>query len=253
MAAAVADRTAPQRQHRQDDETERKTLALRESSGNPYQWDIDLTAVTLGNFNHRKMSLVRDYSGAGRKRSRERGLRPRVLAAAAPGRRRGATRAAAARAVARGAGRRHANRRRGTGAHRHQLHHPGAAGHGEVADHHQPHCRLRGPRPARAVRLREARRHRRGVPSPAAAGTGRAVLHDPRLAGRQENLRAEPQARPTSTGSRSARGAHARVGASAPGCRRHGARPAGARMLRRRHARRARAHRRHLARRWWRG
>ncbi len=44
-------------------ETERTTLALRESSGNPYQWDIDLTAVTLGNFNHRKMSLVRDYSG----------------------------------------------------------------------------------------------------------------------------------------------------------------------------------------------
>lgn len=45
------------------EETERTTLALRESSGNPYQWDIDLTAVTLGNFNHRKMSLVRDYSG----------------------------------------------------------------------------------------------------------------------------------------------------------------------------------------------
>ncbi|WP_418116709.1 AAA domain-containing protein [Variovorax sp. 350MFTsu5.1] len=44
-------------------QTERKTIELRESSGNPYQWDIDLTAVTLGNFNHRKMSLVRDYSG----------------------------------------------------------------------------------------------------------------------------------------------------------------------------------------------
>jgi len=44
-------------------ETERTTFALQESSGNPYQWDIDLTAVTLGNFNHRKMSLVRDYSG----------------------------------------------------------------------------------------------------------------------------------------------------------------------------------------------
>ncbi|MGJ7611255.1 MULTISPECIES: AAA domain-containing protein [unclassified Variovorax] len=51
MAAAVAE------------ETERTTLQLRESTGNPYQWDIDLTAVTLGNFNHRKMSLVRDYSG----------------------------------------------------------------------------------------------------------------------------------------------------------------------------------------------
>lgn len=36
---------------------------MRENAGNPYQWDVDLTAVTLGNFNHRKMSLVRDYSG----------------------------------------------------------------------------------------------------------------------------------------------------------------------------------------------
>jgi predicted DNA-binding WGR domain protein len=38
------------------------TFALRESSGNPYLWDLDLTAVTLGNFNYRKMSLVRDYN-----------------------------------------------------------------------------------------------------------------------------------------------------------------------------------------------
>ncbi|MET3443540.1 very-short-patch-repair endonuclease [Variovorax paradoxus] len=43
-------------------QTERETFTLRESAGNPYQWDVDLTSVTLGNFNHRKMSLVRDYS-----------------------------------------------------------------------------------------------------------------------------------------------------------------------------------------------
>jgi len=43
-------------------EVESTTYALREASGNPYQWDLDLTAVTLGNFNYRKMSLVRDYS-----------------------------------------------------------------------------------------------------------------------------------------------------------------------------------------------
>jgi len=43
-------------------QTERETFTLRESTGNPYQWDVDLTSVTLGNFNHRKMSLVRDYS-----------------------------------------------------------------------------------------------------------------------------------------------------------------------------------------------
>jgi len=43
-------------------EVEHATFALRESSGNPYQWDVDLASVTLGNFNYRKMSLVRDYN-----------------------------------------------------------------------------------------------------------------------------------------------------------------------------------------------
>jgi predicted DNA-binding WGR domain protein len=43
-------------------EAEHTTYALRGNSGNPYQWDIDLAAVTLGNFNYRKMSLVRDYN-----------------------------------------------------------------------------------------------------------------------------------------------------------------------------------------------
>ncbi|HEX6707739.1 MAG TPA: DUF4011 domain-containing protein [Albitalea sp.] len=43
-------------------EIEATTFALRERGGNPYLWDLDLTAVTLGNFNYRKMSLVRDYN-----------------------------------------------------------------------------------------------------------------------------------------------------------------------------------------------
>lgn len=43
-------------------EDERTTFALRERTGNPYEWDLDLTSVTLGNFNYRKMSLVRDYN-----------------------------------------------------------------------------------------------------------------------------------------------------------------------------------------------
>lgn len=43
-------------------EVEHTTYALKEGGGNPYQWDIDLTTVTLGNFNYRKMSLVRDYN-----------------------------------------------------------------------------------------------------------------------------------------------------------------------------------------------
>src|SRR4030095_6973976 len=43
-------------------ETERQTFALREERpGNPYSWDFDLCSLTVGNFNYRKMSLVRDY------------------------------------------------------------------------------------------------------------------------------------------------------------------------------------------------
>src|SRR5262249_23529410 len=43
-------------------ETERLTFALREEpTGSPYSWDFDLCSMTLGNFNYRKMSLVRDY------------------------------------------------------------------------------------------------------------------------------------------------------------------------------------------------
>lgn len=32
------------------------------TGGGPYEWAIDLCSVTLGNFNYRKMSLVRDYA-----------------------------------------------------------------------------------------------------------------------------------------------------------------------------------------------
>ena len=42
---------------------DRKTFALVEDGvGNPYSWEFDLCAVTLANFNYRKMTLVRDYS-----------------------------------------------------------------------------------------------------------------------------------------------------------------------------------------------
>jgi hypothetical protein len=33
-----------------------------EKEANPYSWDFDLCSVTLGNFNYRKMTLVRDYT-----------------------------------------------------------------------------------------------------------------------------------------------------------------------------------------------
>lgn len=40
-----------------------ETYSLRRegSSGNPYEWELDLCRVTLGNFNYRRMTLVQDY------------------------------------------------------------------------------------------------------------------------------------------------------------------------------------------------
>ncbi|NIF52787.1 AAA domain-containing protein [Burkholderia sp. Ax-1724] len=44
------------------DTDDRLGFALQESEGHRYAWDLDLTQVTLANFNYKKMSLVRDYS-----------------------------------------------------------------------------------------------------------------------------------------------------------------------------------------------
>src|SRR5262249_34093866 len=44
-------------------ETERQMFALRDGDNqNPYSWDFDMCSLTLGNFNYRKMTLVRDYA-----------------------------------------------------------------------------------------------------------------------------------------------------------------------------------------------
>ena len=44
------------------DTIERTTYQVRQrDSGNPYNWEIDACSIVLGNFNSRKMSLVRDY------------------------------------------------------------------------------------------------------------------------------------------------------------------------------------------------
>jgi len=45
-------------------EKQKTIAAFREGGydGNPYSWDFDLCSLTLGNFNYRKMSLVRDYN-----------------------------------------------------------------------------------------------------------------------------------------------------------------------------------------------
>lgn len=43
-------------------DAEALTYALASGEGHRYKWEIDLTQVTLANFNYKKMSLVRDYN-----------------------------------------------------------------------------------------------------------------------------------------------------------------------------------------------
>jgi predicted DNA-binding WGR domain protein len=41
---------------------ERELYEMVDSESNPYSWDFDLCNIVLGNFNYKKMSLVRDYN-----------------------------------------------------------------------------------------------------------------------------------------------------------------------------------------------
>ncbi|HKS38503.1 MAG TPA: AAA domain-containing protein [Verrucomicrobiae bacterium] len=60
---ALADTGVPETPEGRAVETERRMFALREGDNqNPYSWDFDLCSITLGNFNYRKMTLVRDYT-----------------------------------------------------------------------------------------------------------------------------------------------------------------------------------------------
>jgi predicted DNA-binding WGR domain protein len=43
-------------------ETEAQTFVMGGDDGHRFSWEVDLTQVTLANFNYKKMSLVRDYS-----------------------------------------------------------------------------------------------------------------------------------------------------------------------------------------------
>ena len=62
-AAPVAGPRHPQMmQSDATQETERVGFDLQESEGHRYAWDLDLTQVSLVNFNYKKMSLVRDYT-----------------------------------------------------------------------------------------------------------------------------------------------------------------------------------------------
>jgi hypothetical protein len=54
---------APEKESGRVIETERQMFSLRDDDNqNPYAWDFDLCSLTLGNFNYRKMTLVRDYA-----------------------------------------------------------------------------------------------------------------------------------------------------------------------------------------------
>ncbi|MES2015396.1 MAG: AAA domain-containing protein [Pseudomonadota bacterium] len=59
---AGAPPSAALRQPQMADVEERSGYALLESDGHRYAWDVDLTQVSLANFNYKKMSLVRDYA-----------------------------------------------------------------------------------------------------------------------------------------------------------------------------------------------
>jgi len=52
----------PPRPEMMTGEAESSTYSLVRDDGHRYAWEIDLTEVTLANFNYRKMSLVRDYA-----------------------------------------------------------------------------------------------------------------------------------------------------------------------------------------------
>ena len=152
-------------------ETERQMFSLREGDNqNPYSWDFDLCSLTLGNFNYRKMTLVRDYaklietdmaSGAF---DTVFSLTPKPPEEAPP------PPLELADQHLDHFLRRHPGLGHRPRPDRRQLHHSRAAGHGQVADDHEPHRRLRGARKASAVCMRKAGGDRRGIPPAAAAG-----------------------------------------------------------------------------------
>ncbi|UYQ95057.1 AAA domain-containing protein [Chitinophaga horti] len=45
-----------------DPVSEKEMFTMAESESNPYRWDFDVCNIVLGNFNYKKMSLVRDYN-----------------------------------------------------------------------------------------------------------------------------------------------------------------------------------------------
>lgn len=56
------DRTSPPKRLMDTNVRESELYKLVESESNPYSWDFDVCHMVLGNFNYKKMSLVRDYN-----------------------------------------------------------------------------------------------------------------------------------------------------------------------------------------------
>ncbi len=52
----------PSRAATEDNPAEKQAQEPVESSNNPYNWDFDVCNMVVGNFNYKKMSLVRDYN-----------------------------------------------------------------------------------------------------------------------------------------------------------------------------------------------
>jgi hypothetical protein len=175
-----------------EQQEERVGYVLEESSGHRYAWDLDLTQVTLANFNYRKMSLVRDYAqlleDANGNPAFDRifSIQPRELDTSPPA-------PLALRAMERGVLGCDPERRRPTGAHAAQFHHPGPPGTGKsqtitnlIADYAGQGKRVLFVCEKRAAldvvfhRLKQS-----GLA---------AVLPDPRLPGRQEGLHRRSEA-----------------------------------------------------------
>ena len=141
-------------------ETERQMFSLREGANqNPYSWDFDLCTLTLGNFNYRKMTLVRDFSNL-IETDLGSGAFDTIFLIEPPSRR---GNAAAGIGIGRPAPRHFMRCDTGFGhlsrTHRCQLYYSRPARHRQITDHHQPHCRLCGARQTRVVCVRKARGH----------------------------------------------------------------------------------------------
>jgi hypothetical protein len=138
--------------------------------------------LTLGNFNYRKMTLVRDFTKLIETDLASRAFDTIFFTDAQTARRSGAGAIAIGRTKSGDRVRRYPGWSHCAGENGRELHHSRTTGHGKIADDNEFDRRLRRSRKTRAICLRKARSHRRGIPSVAATGIGRTMLFDSRFA-----------------------------------------------------------------------